>query len=686
MVLLFTPNFSFAITPDYIPLEYIESTDSVNDLIDTHYILNPNRNKVMCKVDIIGDGVRNILRAGEWQQNLYQVARNNENKISAMYYTNSVPAQFVTEETYTNPIEINFNKNVLIINGNEVNTFTNTPLVPATSLRLLEQQVPYNINITTNVYYLKIYDNDTLVQNMIPAKRKSDGAIGMYDTVSGNFFENAGTGTFTAGPELYTFLDYIESTGTQIIYTGAYAQTGSIVEVDYQITSDRPSGEYEWQAIYSSGSGGAGWPGHMFGFLLTLRTKRYSVYYEGITDVYDSAIDTNRHIVRQESEKFYIDGNLLYTRPTANFTNSSPVMLFNRAGENLYMMGRIYSAKIWSDGTNLSFNGIPAKRKSDGAIGMYDTVTNTFFENAGTGTFTAGPEVPTTSPEVPTCPDYANGVPVGYKVLDHIKSTGTQYIDTGVYSDKNTEIELIAKTNNAATWGFIYGADVLNANQSYHLGQTGVDYTLVFDFIEAVIDSSHRIKSSVLGADSFHKIEVKNQSFIVDETTFGNFASENNFTPTYSSWLFRINNQDGRTDSGSSIEYCKIWQSGTLVRNFVPVQRISDNEVGMYDTVNHKFYTNDGTGAFTAGSVIDACEPTTFVCTSDANMNIFGDDMCMIDTPQPTWPYLTAWYNAHKYYIKLSENDYPIHSGSSHKLQIITNGTTYNAHDESVTE
>ncbi|MFQ6760064.1 MAG: hypothetical protein ACLRFM_01505 [Alphaproteobacteria bacterium] len=58
--------------------------------------------------------------------------------------------------------------------------------------------------IKTGVYdmiaSLKIYDNDTLVRNMIPVKRNSDGALGMYDTVNNRFYTNAGTGTFIAGP------------------------------------------------------------------------------------------------------------------------------------------------------------------------------------------------------------------------------------------------------------------------------------------------------------------------------------------------------------------------------------------------------------------------------------------------------------------------------------------------------
>jgi len=51
------------------------------------------------------------------------------------------------------------------------------------------------------IYYLKITEGNQLVRNFIPARRNSDNTLGMYDTVSGTFFTNAGTGAdFTAGP------------------------------------------------------------------------------------------------------------------------------------------------------------------------------------------------------------------------------------------------------------------------------------------------------------------------------------------------------------------------------------------------------------------------------------------------------------------------------------------------------
>ena len=45
-----------------------------------------------------------------------------------------------------------------------------------------------------------IYESGLLKHELIPARRASDVAVGMYDTVSGAFLANAGSGAFKAGP------------------------------------------------------------------------------------------------------------------------------------------------------------------------------------------------------------------------------------------------------------------------------------------------------------------------------------------------------------------------------------------------------------------------------------------------------------------------------------------------------
>ena len=57
-----------------------------------------------------------------------------------------------------------------------------------------------------------------------------------------------------------------------------------------------------------------------------------------------------------------------------------------------FAVARLYSCQVSSDSV-MQRNLVPARRSSDGAVGLYDTVTSTFHRNAGTGSFVAGPVV-----------------------------------------------------------------------------------------------------------------------------------------------------------------------------------------------------------------------------------------------------------------------------------------------------
>lgn len=55
-------------------------------------------------------------------------------------------------------------------------------------------------------------------------------------------------------------------------------------------------------------------------------------------------------------------------------------------------IGKIYSVLLERDGSIMA-DLVSCYRKADGKIGMYDIVSNTFFTNVGTGTFTKGGNV-----------------------------------------------------------------------------------------------------------------------------------------------------------------------------------------------------------------------------------------------------------------------------------------------------
>lgn len=106
------------------------------------------------------------------------------------------------------------NKNITTINGDStlLSNFTlNTsstsimPIVLFTTCYQASSDSSITLSNSNWAYYkvfsCKIYDNDILARNFLPAENSS-GTLGLYDTVNSTFYTNAGTGTFTAGPNV----------------------------------------------------------------------------------------------------------------------------------------------------------------------------------------------------------------------------------------------------------------------------------------------------------------------------------------------------------------------------------------------------------------------------------------------------------------------------------------------------
>ncbi|MFA7676347.1 MAG: DUF2341 domain-containing protein, partial [Candidatus Shapirobacteria bacterium] len=97
------------------------------------------------------------------------------------------------------------------------------------------------------------------------------------------------------------------------------------------------------------------------------------------------------------------------------------------------------------------------------------------------------------------------------------------------------------------------------------------------------------------------------------------FTTSSSYPISFGSW------QDSSWSRTVNWYSFKIWNSSTMVKNFVPVKRNSDNTLGFYDTVTNTFYTNASTGSFTAGPEI----------THDSTGNNNG--ILGIGNSAPTW-------------------------------------------------
>jgi len=253
------------------------------------------------------------------------------------------------------------------------------------------------------IYNAKFKNKTTgqIIQNLIPARRNSDGAVGMYDTVTDTFFTNAGTGTFIASPvaELprgYTRLEYIESTGTQYINTGIQTSDNLKIEYTFQLTSLSP----DIKLIFGASFGGsADYPTDT---QVWLQEGHFNVAKCGERRCFPGYMDTNLHkiVFNDENGKVVWDGVVI--SDFLPYTSNGKIM-FLGTSNNIYnsenwATSKIYGAKFENKTTHqLVANFIPARRNSDGVVGMYDTVTDTFFTNAGSGNFIAGYGIASTS-------------------------------------------------------------------------------------------------------------------------------------------------------------------------------------------------------------------------------------------------------------------------------------------------
>lgn len=193
-------------------------------------------------------------------------------------------------------------------------------------------------------------------------------------------------------------------------------------------------------------------------------------------------------------------------------------------------------------------------------------------------------------------------LPSGYKRLEYIQSSGTQYIKTGFKPNQDTRLEIVAapmSIDDAAQGaGFIpYGAGTSYNSNTFECftasNQFEFNYDGQYDFIgTAEIGTVFSINHDK------NNVTVSKGSQVSGTKAF----SYKSFTATTNLTLFAVNR--GSMLCGLLKLYsCQIYDNGTLIHDFVPCKNVSGT-VGLYDTVNGQFYANAGTGTFTAGPEI----------------------------------------------------------------------------------
>ena len=378
-------------------------------------------------------------------------------------------------------------------------------------------------------------------------------------------------------PDGYTEVQYIQSTGTQWINTGfkPNQNTRAALTVDA-----KPSTAAAW--LFGARNGNTD---RTFGLLSF--NSQYRSDYNNSTEEYSTVTPSGKFTVDKDKNVTKFNETIGVTAKSGVFQCTYPMFLFanNNAGTAAgFGSFKLYVCQLYDNG-NLIRDFVPCIDPT-GAVGLYDQVESKFYGNAGTGVFLAGPLRAT--------------LPEGYTQLEYIQSSGAQWIDTGFTPDQDTRIIYDCERLSTVSAEHFFGVRTGNAAKEafcFYIYNSG--WRFAYNNYVAAGDGPSTGRYLF---DANKNVMTINGSLTL-KSTYAKFKASATAT------LFSMRSFNSGISYGlHKLFSCQIYNNGTLIRNFIPCKPPA-GAVGLYDLVNGKFYSNAGTGSFTAGPVVTWDEP-----------------------------------------------------------------------------
>lgn len=216
--------------------------------------------------------------------------------------------------------------------------------------------------------------SDEEIMNLKPCKRDSDGAIGMIDLVSGEFFGNGGEGDdFIAGGEVkvtddYEVIDYVTFTKDKL-YDLGIVNSNQTIEVMFA-RSEKTATPYLYGCLTSPHTA------TVSAYLSSGGSWRFGSSYKGLST---NNTFINRVIIANGTTNYNFTAGT-FTKST--FTTPDTVVLggYRAASGSLTKnyQGKVYYIRITQGDTPI-IDYYPCKRISDGVEGFWDCVAQTFI-------------------------------------------------------------------------------------------------------------------------------------------------------------------------------------------------------------------------------------------------------------------------------------------------------------------
>lgn len=184
------------------------------------------------------------------------------------------------------------------------------------------------------------------------------------------------------------------------------------------------------------------------------------------------------------------------------------------------------------------------------------------------------------------------GLPNSYTELEYIESSGTQWIDTKVKPTVNTKfsfgVYMLERTGDC-----IIG-NSLNDDNDYRIFNYSGSIYWDFKDRRTIGTAESFPENTYFEFECGNNYVKKNGQQVLTGQNISAFIADAN--------IFAFSNGVSAGCSGR-LYFLKILDGESLIRDFVPCIDPTGN-VGLYDVIGAKFYSNAGSGNFTAGPEI----------------------------------------------------------------------------------
>lgn len=207
-------------------------------------------------------------------------------------------------------------------------------------------------------------------------------------------------------------------------------------------------------------------------------------------------------------------------------------------------------------------------------------------------------------------------LPPGYLEYDYLQTTGyNSRINTGVFGDDQTLVfDFTYMRKESADYQGAFGNYQSEATRCWRMIQSVTAYPAFYIATmgnrKASASTSLQACNSPSGTTVGHKVHFNISwgriAVECDDGYSNTITAADDGTAAHSVNAIAIgsNSPQGAGGSVKNRFYgaFKIWSQGTLIRDYIPAVRLSDNKAGFYDLVNHTFNPSIGTAEFVAGN------------------------------------------------------------------------------------